>query len=338
MSDDTVGTVGNNANRGDKYARMAEAADAKRAQEIERAEAFEQGFTPEGSADEEVDDAPLPDDVLDDDPLGEHGIVVKDGQAFGKIVIDGEEQLVPVKDVLKGYQAQKVSTERFEAASRLRAEAAQMYQQVLDSQQNQKAEGDEEIEQRIIALEEEIDEHALAGETEEARQKRAEVLRLTRQLAGGNVDVRAAVEQTFNQKEKQRAETEKEKAVAWFQSEYNDVYEDTAARAVANQKTIELQREDPTMDPREILKQAGEYARERLGLQTPHGNEEGDSRQRRRQAMRNVDSAPNAASVARRRQAESGASGKVTEKDLMDLRKQTYLKLKAQRGPQQQPT
>ena len=84
-----------------------------------------------------------------------------------------------------------------------------------------------------------------------------------------------------------------EDSVHWFNDQYPDIANNSEFRAIADNKTIELQRENPSWSPQDIIKEAADQTREWVERTLPKPKE--DIRVRRK---KNITSQPKSASAS----------------------------------------
>lgn len=224
---------------------------------------------------EELDDK---EPVEIDNPLA--GFIEEDenGKPMFKMIVDGEEVLMPLEQVQKERQ--------LEAASRKRLEDAANWDKDLTKREEQVRKNTEALEARVVAKEpppdldaddqdfkeeaREIFNTLIEEDVEVASEKLAETLSGISQRASRQTPVDSAVlvERTTEAVTKQL--TEKEAAVqladrekdfadglASFEEQYPDVFNDPKLYGAANNETILVAEEHPDWSPSQVIMEAG---------------------------------------------------------------------------------
>ena len=205
----------------------------------------------------------------------------KNGNWVTSVKVNGEEVEVPFDGLKTSHQKDAASQQRFEQAAqreRFLAEKEQelkAYAQALQAQ-TQQATPPEEDEKS----ESDTDYKALVSQYHQAlyeddADKAAELLQtLTTgrtQEATPNVEeaVNRALQEAFTRQQVEQAKHQQKayegsvkEAVSWFEKEYPDVAGNSELRAIADNKTVTIMKEQPSLAPGQIIHAAAEYARE----------------------------------------------------------------------------
>ena len=209
---------------------------------------------------------------------------LKDGNWVTSVKVNGEEVEVPFDGLKISHQKDAASQQRFEQAAqreRFLAEKEQelkAYAQALQAhgEENEKATLPESDEKQVP----DADYKALVSQYHQAlyeddADKAAELLQtLTTgrtQEATPNVEeaVNRALQEAFTRQQVEQAKHQQrayegsvKEAVSWFEKEYPDVAGNSELRAIADNKTVTIMKEQPSLAPGHIIHAAAEFARE----------------------------------------------------------------------------
>ena len=205
---------------------------------------------------------------------------LKDGNWVTSVKVNGEEVEVPFDGLKTSHQKDAASQQRFEKAAQrerflaqkeqeLRSYAQQLQahvQKATPSQKDEEPELDTDYKELVSQYHQAL--------YEDDADKAAELLQtLTTGRTQATPNVEEAVNKALNQayarqqveqaKQQQMAyEDSVKQAVAWFESEYPDVADVPELRAIADNRTVTIMKESPSMAPNQIIHAAAEYARE----------------------------------------------------------------------------
>lgn len=297
--------------------------------EEEIGESFNEGVSSEEV--EEVEEV----SVANDSPIW------KDGDEWMTTVkIDGEEVNVAFDSLKSSHQKDKASQKRFEEAAeygrqiqqreeQLNAYIARTRQNTMPQQEPPSTDATPEMSEDRSELAKKYHQALYDDNAEEA----AELLvKLTQSGRTGsatpNVDqaVQQALQRHIAQQQVQEERKQKwayhksmEESVHWFNDQYPDIANNNEFRAIADSKTIELQRENPSWTPQQIIQEAAEQTREWVEKTLPKQKE--DVRVRRKKS---ITSQPKSASAS----AQIGDSepDPVTVTDIIEEMRQSRLK------------
>ena len=220
--------------------------------------------------------------------------VWKDGDNwYTMIKVDGEDIQVPVNDLRTSHQKDKASQKRFEQAAeygrRVQAREAELnsyYQQMMQQQQMQQQQKHQAVPDVPPSKDAEetgpeVDKSDLIKKYHEALYeddavKAAELF--TSLTAGGraatgttqNVDqaVNQAVNRLMAQQQQQTQRQQQwayqksmEDAVHWFNEEYPDIADSPELRAIADNQTVGLTRDNPGWSPKQVIQEAADNTR-----------------------------------------------------------------------------
>ena len=206
---------------------------------------------------------------------------LKNGNWVTSVKVNGEEVEVPFDGLKTSHQKDAASQQRFEKAAQrerflaekeqeLRSYAQQLQahaQQATPPEQGEKSEPDADYKELVTQYHQAL--------YEDDADKAAELLQTltTGRTQDATPNVEEAVNKALNQayarqqveqaKQQQMAyENSVKQAVAWFETEYPDVAGVPELRAIADNKTVTIMKESPSMAPNQIIHAAAEYARE----------------------------------------------------------------------------
>jgi hypothetical protein len=250
-------------------------------EDIEGKEAVEEIL--ESSYEEGVEE-----EIQQEDPKSP--VWLKDGNWVTSVKVNGEEVEVPFDGLKTSHQKDAASQQRFEKAAQREKFLAQKEQELRSYAQQlqahvQKAtppEEEGEEPEKDTDYKELVSQYHQALYEDDA-DKAAELLQtLTTGRTQATPNVEEAVNKALNQayarqqveqaKQQQREyEGSVKQAVAWFESEYPDIAGVPELRAIADNRTVTIMKESPSMAPAHIIHAAAEYAREWATLNISNG-------------------------------------------------------------------
>tara|TARA_R110000824_G_scaffold290671_1_gene479184 strand:- start:826 stop:1854 length:1029 start_codon:yes stop_codon:yes gene_type:complete len=209
-------------------------------------------------------------DTEESPPVWKH-----EGQWVTQVKVHGQDVIVPFEGLKSSHQKDAASQQRFQQAAQkervLAQQEAQLRQYAESLQQKQSAPPVQDEPEDGFDYNKTVEEYHQALYEDNAA-KAAELLQtLTgRNTATPNIDeaVDKAVGQAFARRQAEQAkaqqihyESEVKNAVGWFDQEYPDISQDTDLRAIADNKTVTLMKENPSWTPGQVIYAAAEYTR-----------------------------------------------------------------------------
>jgi len=290
---------------------------------------------------EEVDSSEEVEEVKEVEAVSDDSPIWKDGDNWMTTVkVDGEEVNVSFDSLKTSHQKDKASQKRFEEAAGYSRQVQEREQKLNDyiAQMKQQPQDQEPSPSDEATPDESVDKSELVKKYHQAlyddnAEEAAELLvKLTNsgRTNGATLNVDQAVQHAFKrhlaqqQVEDQRKQEwayhkSREDSVNWFNDQYPDIANVPEFRAIADNKTIELQRDNPSWNPQQIISEAAEATRQWVGKTLPKQKE--DVRVRRK---KNITSQPKSASAS----AQIGEDDPEPEtvKDIIEEMKQSRLK------------
>ena len=206
---------------------------------------------------------------------------LKDGNWVTSVKVNGEEVEVPFDGLKTSHQKDAASQERFEQAANRERFLAQKEQELRAYAESLQAEGEkkETLPESDETPVPDSDYKELVSQYHQAlyeddADKAAELLQtLTtgRTQATPNVEeaVNKALSQAYARQQVEQAKQQQmayegsvKEAVSWFENEYPDVAGNPELRAIADNRTVTIMKEKPSLAPGHIIHAAAEYARE----------------------------------------------------------------------------
>ena len=265
----------------------------------------------------------------------------KDGDNWMTTVkVDGEEVNVAFDSLKNSHQKDKASQKRFEEAAEYgrQIQEREAHLNAYISKTRQTPSPQQSPPPNDAAPERSEDRSELAKKYHQAlyddnAEEAAELLvKLTNSGrtngATQNVDqaVQQALQRHMAQQEVQEERKQKwayrksmEESVNWFNDQYPDIANNSEFRAIADNKTIELQRENPSWSPQQIIQEAADLTRQWVNKTLPKQKE--DVRVRRK---KNITSHPKSASASV--QIDDGDPDPETVADVIEEMRQSRLK------------
>ena len=215
---------------------------------------------------------------------------LKDGNWVTSVKVNGEEVEVPFDGLKTSHQKDAASQQRFERAAErerflaqkeqeLRSYAQQLQaraQQTTPPEEDEKSESDTDYKELVSQYHQAL--------YEDDADKAAELLQtLTTgrtQDATPNVEeaVNKALQEAFTRQQVEQAKQQQmvyedsvKQSVAWFEKEYPEIAGVPELRAIADNRTVTIMKENPSLAPNQIIHAAAEYAREWANLNLSNG-------------------------------------------------------------------
>jgi len=265
----------------------------------------------------------------------------KDGDNWMTTVkVDGEEVNVAFDSLKNSHQKDKASQKRFEEAAEygrqiqereehLNAYIAKVRQSPAPQQSPPSNDAAPEVSEDKSELVKKYHQALYDDNADEAAELLVKLTHSGR-TNGATPNVDQAVQQALErhmaqqQVENQRQQEwayhkSREDSVNWFNDQYPDIANISEFRAIADNKTIELQRENPSWTPQQIIQEAADQTREWVEKTLPKQKE--DVRVRRK---KNISSHPKSASASV--QIVDDEPDPETVKDIIEEMKQSRLK------------
>jgi len=227
-------------------------------------------------------------------------VFLKNGQWFTTVKINGAETNVPFDGLKVSHQKDAASQQRFEEAAVkekwLNQKESQLrsYVQKLQTQkQATPSPTQDDAPQKDTNFTEVAKEYHQALYEDDA-DKAAELLQtLTTGRSQGatpNVEeaVNKALQEAFSRQQMEQARTQQrdyqksvKDAVGWFETEYPEIAGNAELRAIADNRTVTIMKEKPSLAPGYVIQAAAEYAREWASLNLSSGTNERTARKKR---------------------------------------------------------
>lgn len=239
---------------------------------------LEEHYEPENEEveDEEAEDPEKEPEEAPEEAAPESPVYLKDGEWVTRLKINGIEQEVPFQKVQANAQKNEAADLRLQEASQ-RQKQLEEYERYLRQQeqllkQNQPSSAKDVDDQTVKNLIKQQREALLDGDDDRYDEITSELLRVGRQSATQNYDPRQfetiaqrTALQTFQQMEQQRRINE---ADAYFAREFSDIQNDEALMNVASRYVDQIRQANPTINPLDLVKEAGKQTRNWLASKT----------------------------------------------------------------------
>ena len=215
---------------------------------------------------------------------------LKDNQWVTSVKVNGQETIVPFEGLKVSHQKDSASQQRFEQAAAkekwLNGKEAQLRQYVESLKQKEQeslpeTQGDEPKTDTNFA---EVAKEYHQALYEDDADKAAELLQtLTSGRSQGatpNVEeaVNKALQEAFSRQQMEQARAQQrdyqksvKDAVGWFETEYPEIAGNAELRAIADNRTVTIMKEKPSLAPGYVIQAAAEYAREWANLNLSNG-------------------------------------------------------------------
>ena len=237
-------------------------------------------------------------EIQHEDPISP--VFLKNGQWVTTVKVNGTETTVPFEGLKVSHQKDSASQQRFEEAAAkekwLNQKESQLrsYVQKLQAQpQATPPKTQDEAPKTDTNFSEVAKEYHQALYEDDA-DKAAELLQtLTAGRSQGatpNVEeaVNKALREAFSCQQMEQARTQQrdyqksvKDAVAWFETEYPEIAGNAELRAIADNRTVTIMKEKPSLAPGYVIQAAAEYAREWATLNLASGTNERTARKQR---------------------------------------------------------
>ena len=233
---------------------------------------------------EEVDE----EEIQHEDPTSP--IWLKNGQWFTTVKVNGTETNVPFEGLKVSHQKDAASQQKFEQAAVkekwLNQKEGQLrsYVQKLQSQQQATpppTQGDEpKTDTNFTEVAKEYHQALYEDDADKAAELLQTLTTGRSQQATPNVEeaVNKALQEAFSRQQMEQARAQQrdykksvKDAVSWFETEYPEIAGNAELRAIADNRTVTIMKEKPSLAPGYVIQAAAEYAREWASLNLSNG-------------------------------------------------------------------
>ena len=227
-------------------------------------------------------------EIQQEDPTSP--VWLKDGKWFTTVKVNGTETNVPFEGLKVSHQKDAASQQRFEEAAVkekwLNQKESQLrsYVQKLQAQPQATPPKTQDEEPKTDTNFTEVAKEYHQALYEDDAEKAAELLQtLTSGRSQGatpNVEeaVNKALQEAFSRQQMEQARTQQrdyqtsvKDAVSWFETEYPEIAGNAELRAIADNRTVTIMKEKPSLAPGYVIQAAAEYAREWANLNLSNG-------------------------------------------------------------------
>ena len=238
----------------------------------------------EEATEEETNESTAEEEIQQEDPMSP--VRFENGAWVTTVKVNGQETTVPFEGLKVSHQKDAASQQRFENAAAkerfLNQKEAQLRQYVANLKQQGTPPATGEEPKPDTNYTEVVKEYHQALYEDDA-DKAAELLQtLTtgRSQATPNVEeaVNKALQEAFSRQQMAQARAQQKsyensvkEAVSWFEKEYPEIAGNAELRAIADNRTVTIMKEEPSMAPAYVIQAAAEYAREWANLNISNG-------------------------------------------------------------------
>ena len=227
-------------------------------------------------------------EIQQEDPISP--VWLKDGKWYTNVKVNGTETTVPFEGLKVSHQKDSASQQRFEEAAAkerwLGQKEAQLRQYVQRLQTQQATpppptQGEElKPDTHYTELVKEYHQALYEDDADKAAELLQTLTTGRTQQATPNVEeaVNKALREAFSRQQMEQARTQQrdyekqvKESVAWFETEYPDIAGNAELRAIADNRTVTIMKEKPSMAPGYVIQAAAEYAREWANLNISNG-------------------------------------------------------------------
>jgi len=206
---------------------------------------------------------------------------LKDGTWVTSVKVNGAETIVPFEGLKVSHQKDSASQQRFEEAAAkerwLNGKEAQLRQYVQSLKQKEEAsppptQGDEpKTDTNFVEVAKEYHQALYEDDADKAAELLQTLTTGRSQVATPNVEeaVNKALQEAFARQQMVQAKAQQKayedsvkEAVSWFEKEYPEVAGNSELRAIADNRTVTIMKDNPSMTPGYVIQAAAEYARE----------------------------------------------------------------------------
>ena len=237
-------------------------------------------------------------EIQHEDPISP--VFLKNGQWVTTVKVNGTETTVPFEGLKVSHQKDSASQQRFEEAAAkekgLNQKESQLrsYVQKLQTQKQATPPPTQDEAPKTDTNFSEVAKEYHQALYEDDADKAAELLQtLTTGRSQGatpNVEeaVNKALQEAFSRQQMEQARAQQrdyqksvKDAVGWFETEYPEIAGNAELRAIADNRTVTIMKEKPSLAPGYVIQAAAEYAREWATLNLASGTNERTARKKR---------------------------------------------------------
>jgi hypothetical protein len=226
-------------------------------------------------------------EIQHEDPISP--VFLKNGQWVTTVKVNGTETTVPFEGLKVSHQKDSASQQRFEEAAAkekwLNQKESQLrsYVQKLQTQQATPppTQGDEpKTDTNFTEVAKEYHQALYEDDADKAAELLQTLTSGRSQGATPNVEeaVNKALQEAFSRQQMEQARAQQRNyqksvkdAVGWFETEYPEIAGNAELRAIADNRTVTIMKEKPSLAPGYVIQAAAEYAREWANLNLSNG-------------------------------------------------------------------
>ena len=236
-------------------------------------------------------------EIQHEDPISP--VFLKNGQWVTTVKVNGAETTVPFEGLKVSHQKDSASQQRFEEAAAkekwLNQKESQLrsYVQKLQTQQATPppTQGDEpKTDTNFTEVAKEYHQALYEDDADKAAELLQTLTSGRSQGATPNVEeaVNKALQEAFSRQQMEQARAQQRNyqksvkdAVGWFETEYPEIAGNAELRAIADNRTVTIMKEKPSLAPGYVIQAAAEYAREWANLNLGGKSNERTARKQR---------------------------------------------------------
>ena len=236
-------------------------------------------------------------EIQHEDPISP--VFLKNGQWVTTVKVNGTETTVPFEGLKVSHQKDSASQQRFEEAAAkekwLNQKESQLrsYVQKLQTQQATPppTQGDEpKTDTNFTEVAKEYHQALYEDDADKAAELLQTLTSGRSQGATPNVEeaVNKALQEAFSRQQMEQARAQQrdyqksvKDAVGWFETEYPEIAGNAELRAIADNRTVTIMKEKPSLAPGYVIQAAAEYAREWANLNLGGKSNERTARKQR---------------------------------------------------------
>ena len=236
-------------------------------------------------------------EIQHEDPISP--VFLKNGQWVTTVKVNGAETTVPFEGLKVSHQKDSASQQRFEEAAAkekwLNQKESQLrsYVQKLQTQQATPppTQGDEpKTDTNFTEVAKEYHQALYEDDADKAAELLQTLTSGRSQGATPNVEeaVNKALQEAFSRQQMEQARAQQrdyqksvKDAVGWFETEYPEIAGNAELRAIADNRTVTIMKEKPSLAPGYVIQAAAEYAREWANLNLGGKSNERTARKQR---------------------------------------------------------
>jgi len=257
-------------------------------------EIVEQADDLSGTSEEVVDE----EEIQHEDPISP--VFLKNGQWVTTVKVNGAETTVPFEGLKVSHQKDAASQQRFEEAAVkekwLNQKESQLRSYVQKLQTQKQAtppptQGDEpKTDTNFTEVAKEYHQALYEDDADKAAELLQTLTTGRSQGATPNVEeaVNKALQEAFSRQQMEQARMQQrdyqksvKDAVGWFETEYPEIAGNAELRAIADNRTVTIMKEKPSLAPGYVIQAAAEYAREWANLNLGGKSNERTARKKR---------------------------------------------------------